>query len=107
MTDSGGSGVADGSDRRAGAGRYTTGQLADELHVHVRTVQHWHRRGTIRPAWFTEDGELWWDVEDVRRQLDALHPERPSAPRLRRHGRSGLPYAGGLAEAPADPGESP
>jgi hypothetical protein len=105
MADGGSSDVSDGGDRQLGAGSLTIGQLADELHVHVRTVQRWHDQGTIRPGWVTEGGDLMWDLDDVRRQLDALHPARPSAPRHRRHGHSGLPFAGDRSDAPGHPDE--
>ena len=52
----------------------TTQQLADALHVHLRTVQRWARDGSIKPAWTTPGGHPRWDVADVRRQL-GMPPE--------------------------------
>ena len=63
-------------DRQSVAGGSTTGQLAEELEVHVRTVQRWHREGAIQPAWVTPGGHPRWDVDDVRRQLADAQRER-------------------------------
>lgn len=77
------------------AGEITTGQLAKELEVHLRTVQRWHRDGLIRPAWITPGGHMRWQLEDVRRQLAELQRDRDAGP----------PFAPDLAEAPRHPEE--
>jgi hypothetical protein len=87
--------TANGCDRQSVAGGTTTGQLASELEVHVRTVQRWHREGLIRPAWVTPGGHPRWDVDDVRRQLADLQRGRDEGP----------PFSPELADAPKHPDE--
>lgn len=50
----------------------TSGQLADELGISPGTVARYARQGWLVPAETTMGGHLRWDLEDVRRQMEAL-----------------------------------
>ncbi|MEJ2862548.1 MerR family DNA-binding transcriptional regulator [Actinomycetospora flava] len=87
--------TANECDHQSVAGGSTTGQLANELEVHVHTVQRWHREGLIRPAWVTPGGHPRWAVEDVRSRLAEVPRDRDSGP----------PFSPELADAPKHPYE--
>ncbi|MDQ0378549.1 MerR family transcriptional regulator [Amycolatopsis thermophila] len=54
-----------------------SGELAAELGLSRRSISRYAERGWIRPALVTPGGQYRWDVEDVRKQLDALRERRP------------------------------
>lgn len=47
----------------------TSGELAKELGVSLRTVQRWIAEGVIRPEFRTPGGHTRWDLDSVRTQL--------------------------------------
>ncbi|AIJ26810.1 regulatory protein MerR [Amycolatopsis methanolica 239] len=53
-----------------------SGELAAELGLSRRSISRYAERGWIRPALVTPGGQYRWDVEDVRKQLDALRERR-------------------------------
>lgn len=50
----------------------TSGQLADELGISPQTVARYARKEWLTPAEVTVGGHLRWELDDVRRQMDAL-----------------------------------
>ena len=52
----------------------TTGEAARALNVNPTTLQRWVRNYGIRPAVVTGGGHFRWDLDDLRRQLQARHP---------------------------------
>ena len=49
----------------------TSGELAKELGVSLRTVQRWIAEGAIVPEFRTAGGHTRWDADAVRAQLRA------------------------------------
>lgn len=47
----------------------TSGELAEELGISVRTVVRYAADGWLKPALTTMGGHHRWDIEDVRRQM--------------------------------------
>lgn len=50
----------------------TSGELAKELGVSLRTIQRWVADGVIEPEFRTPGGHTRWDLEAVRKRLRAL-----------------------------------
>ena len=44
-------------------------ELAELLHVNVKTVQRWVRAGRIQPTMTTPGGQYRFSLDDVREQL--------------------------------------
>jgi 8-oxo-dGTP pyrophosphatase MutT (NUDIX family) len=60
----------------------STGQAAAAIGVHVHTLRRWVNDGLVEPSHRTPAGHARWDLDDLRRQLDAGPPadrERPVA----------------------------
>lgn len=47
-------------------------KAAAEFGVHPGTLWRWYRDGLVRPAYTTAGGHLRWNLDDLRRQLNAL-----------------------------------
>jgi DNA-binding transcriptional MerR regulator len=50
----------------------TTTQAAEELGIPASTLRHWILKYDLRPADRTLGGHYRWDVDDLRRQIEAL-----------------------------------
>jgi predicted site-specific integrase-resolvase len=51
-----------------------TAEAARALGIGPTTLARWHREGRVRPVLVTAGGQARWDLDDLRRQLDALRP---------------------------------
>lgn len=49
----------------------STGVAATELGVAATTLQRWAHAGAVKPAYRSPGGHFRWDLDDLRRQLDA------------------------------------
>ncbi len=58
----------------------STGAAAMEFGVSSVTLQRWAAAGTVKPAYRTPGGHLRWDLDDLRRQLQAEPAENTSNP---------------------------
>jgi len=47
----------------------TTGELADALGLHMRTIQRYRAAGLITPTIVTRGGHARWDVDQVIEQI--------------------------------------
>jgi DNA-binding transcriptional MerR regulator len=47
----------------------TTGELADALGLHMRTIQRYRHDGLITPTIVTRGGHARWDIDQVVEQL--------------------------------------
>jgi len=54
-------------------GEATTREAAEAVRVHIGTLQRWAKEGIVTPAYTTAGGRYRWDIEDLKRQLKALH----------------------------------
>ena len=57
----------------------TSGELAKELGVSLRTVQRWVADGAIEPEFRTAGGHGRYDPESVREQLERLQRDDEDA----------------------------
>lgn len=57
-----------------------TGVAATELGVDPATLWRWAKAGVVEPELRTAGGHLRWDLESLRRQIDALPDEVPGEP---------------------------
>ncbi|MDN5748284.1 MAG: MerR family transcriptional regulator [Pseudonocardia sp.] len=57
-------------------GLLTTAAAARELSVHAATLTRWAREGRVTPANTTAGGHARWDLDDLRRQLDAIKQQQ-------------------------------
>lgn len=49
----------------------TSGEAGDELGVDRATLVRWWHEGRLRPAFVTLGRHARWDMDDLRRQIDA------------------------------------
>lgn len=54
----------------------TTPEAADEIGVSRSTLDRWAADGLVTPTAFTATGHRRWNVDDIKRQLAALHASR-------------------------------
>jgi DNA-binding transcriptional MerR regulator len=54
----------------------TTGEAAKEVGVDRGTLHRWWQEGIVEPSLVTAGGQGRWDIDDLRRQLDALKKKR-------------------------------
>ncbi|MFR9803198.1 MerR family DNA-binding transcriptional regulator [Pseudonocardia sp. RS010] len=52
-----------------------TAEAARALGVSSETLRRWSRAGRVKPARRTLGGQDRWDLEDLKRQVDALADE--------------------------------
>lgn len=45
---------------------------AEAIGVHPVTLWRYYRKGLVTPAWVTIGGQTRWDIEDLRRQHNAM-----------------------------------
>lgn len=57
-------------------GLLTSGELARELGLSLRTIQRYIADGSITPEFRTRGGHTRWDPEKVRQQLRELRKEQ-------------------------------
>ncbi len=57
-----------------------TGVAATELGVDPATLWRWAKAGVVKPELRTAGGHLRWDLESLRRQIDALPNDVPEEP---------------------------
>lgn len=48
----------------------TTGQAAEQLGIHRRTLAAWWADGKVTPTFTTAGGHARWDLADLRRQIE-------------------------------------
>jgi DNA-binding transcriptional MerR regulator len=53
----------------------TSGELAKELGLSLRTIQRYIAGGVITPEFRTAGGHTRWDLDSVREQLRKLHEQ--------------------------------
>lgn len=52
-----------------------TGDAAKAIGVGRSTLARWMAEGLVKPALVTPGGHARWDVDDLKRQLDALQAD--------------------------------
>lgn len=53
----------------------STPVAARRLGVSARSVTRWRKKGLVTPDLVTPGGQMRWDVERLRRQIDALRDD--------------------------------
>ena len=53
-----------------------TGEAARALGVDRTTLQRWNHAGLVTPAGETLGGHVRWNLDDLRRQVDAIKQQR-------------------------------
>ena len=54
----------------------TTREVARALGVDMKTVQRWVREGLVTPALRLPSGQMRWNLDDLRAQLDRAYEAR-------------------------------